>query len=414
MGKISPVSSKYIVHASIDIEGVVDRPDVIGAIFGQTEGLLGSDLELRELQRSGRIGRIEVNVDTRNGKTTGSIIIPSSLDKAETSIVGASLEIIQRIGPCNSKIKVHKIEDVRISKREFVVGRAKELLRHMIDTVVPDSQELADEVAYSVRVMEIQEYGSERLPAGPGIDESEEILVVEGRADVLNLLKHGFKNAIAMNGTSVPKTIIELTKKKVVTAFVDGDRGGKLILRDLTTVGEVDFVAIAPDGKEVEEITKKEIHKAIRGKVSAEQMKMELKKSVDRIEKPRFSDKRRAAPARAPVRAAATRTAAPARTAPANAKEKTAFKGMLENLVGTRGAHIIDDKLNILGKVPLSELQTTLKSLSSGVHAIVFDGSIEADVVKAAEQSNVKFLVGMDTKVKPTETRISLLTASEL
>ena len=217
-----------------------------------------------------------------------------------------------------------------------------------------------------------------------------------------------------MNGTSVPKTIIELTKKKVVTAFVDGDRGGKLILRDLTTVGEVDFVAIAPDGKEVEEITKKEIHKAIRGKVSAEQMKMELKKSVDRIEKPRFSDKRRAAPARAPVRAAATRTAAPARTAPANAKEKTAFKGMLENLVGTRGAHIIDDKLNILGKVPLSELQTTLKSLSSGVHAIVFDGSIEADVVKAAEQSNVKFLVGMDTKVKPTETRISLLTASEL
>src|SRR5210317_1126152 len=123
MAKISPVSAKYIVNASIEIEGVVDKPDVIGAIFGQTEGLLGADLELRELQRSGRIGRIEVNVDTRSGKTTGTIIIPSSLDKAETAIVGASLEIIQRIGPCNAKIKVEKIEDVRVSKRQFVIER---------------------------------------------------------------------------------------------------------------------------------------------------------------------------------------------------------------------------------------------------------------------------------------------------
>ena len=126
MGKISPVSAKYIVHATIEIEGVVERPDVIGAIFGQTEGLLGSDLELRELQRSGRIGRIEVNVDTRSGKTQGAIIVPSSLDKSETSIVGAALEIIQRIGPCNAKIKVGKIEDVRISKRHFIIERAKE------------------------------------------------------------------------------------------------------------------------------------------------------------------------------------------------------------------------------------------------------------------------------------------------
>ena len=203
MGKISPVSSKYIIHASIEIEGVVERPDVIGAIFGQTEGLLGADLELRELQRSGRIGRIEVNVDTRSGKTQGSIIIPSSLDKAETSIVGAALEIIERIGPCNAKIRVSNVEDVRISKRKLVIERAKELLKQMTDKIMPDSQELADEVAYSVRIMEIQQYGKDRLPAGPTVDESDEIIVVEGRADVLNLLKHGIKNIIAMNGTSI-------------------------------------------------------------------------------------------------------------------------------------------------------------------------------------------------------------------
>ncbi len=276
MGKISPVSSKYIVHATIEIDGVVDRPDVIGAIFGQTEGLLGPELELRELQRSGRIGRIEVNVDTRSGKSIGTIIIPSSLDKAETSIIAAALEIIQRIGPCNAKVKVHTIEDVRISKRTFVIERAKELLKQLLDQVMPDSQELADEVAYSVRIMEVQEYGRERLPAGPSIDESDEVIVVEGRADVLNLLKHGFKNVIAMNGTSCPETIIELSKKKELVAFVDGDRGGNLIIKDLLNVSEVDFISKAPDGKEVEELTKKEIHKALRSRITAEQARFEM------------------------------------------------------------------------------------------------------------------------------------------
>src|SRR3989338_8635303 len=193
MAKISLVSSKYIVHATIDIDGTVDRPDIIGAIFGQTEGLLGADLELRELQRSGRIGRIEVNTETKVGKTSGTIIIPSSLDKAETAIVGAALEIIQRIGPCNAKIQVTNIEDVRVSKRSMVIDRAKELLRKMMDTSMPDSQELADEVASAVRVMECVEYGPDRLPAGPAIEESDEIIIVEGRADVVNLLKHGFK-----------------------------------------------------------------------------------------------------------------------------------------------------------------------------------------------------------------------------
>ena len=192
MAKISPVSAKYIVQANIDIEGVVDRPDVIGAIFGQTEGLLGADLELRELQRSGRIGRIEVTTEIKAGKTRGNIIIPSSLDKAETAIIAAALEVIQRIGPCNAKIKVDKIEDIRISKRHFVIERAKELLKFLMESSIPDSQELADEVSSSVRIMEIQEYGRDRLPAGPAVDESEDIIIVEGRADVINLLKHGF------------------------------------------------------------------------------------------------------------------------------------------------------------------------------------------------------------------------------
>ena len=401
MGKISPVSAKYIIHSTINVEGVVDRPDVIGAIFGQTEGLLGSDLELRELQRSGRVGRIEVNLETRTGKTNGAIIVPSSLDKAETSIIAAALEIIQRIGPCNAKVQVQKIEDVRVSKRKMVIERAKELLKRMIDSTMPDSQELADEVAYSVRVMEIQEYGKDRLPAGPAIDESDEIIVVEGRADVLNLLKRGIKNSIALNGTSVPETIIELSRRKVVTAFVDGDRGGDLIIKELMGVTDLDYIAKAPDGKEVEEITKKEIHKALRSRIAGEQIKLEVtKNNHHEVKKPRYAK---------PVQQRRY-----VKKDQISEEHKKLFRDMLESLVGTRGAQVLDDKMNVLGRVPITELETTIKSLASGVYAVVFDGVIDKELTKAAEGSNVKYLVGMDAKVSPSETKIELITASDL
>ncbi len=403
MGKISPVSAKYIVHSQIQIEGVVDRPDVIGAIFGQTEGLLGADLELRELQRSGRIGRIEVKTEIRSGKTAGAIIIPSSLDKAETAIVAAALETIQRIGPCNSKVKVEKIEDVRISKRTFVVERAKELLKELTSNVLPDSQEITDEVAHSVRMMEIIEYGKDALPAGPMIDESDDIVVVEGRADVLNLLKHGIKNCIALNGTSVPETVNELGRKKVLTLFVDGDRGGDLIIKEITGTTEVDYIAKAPDGKEVEELTKKEIHKAIRSRVAVEQVKMEIRPSEENgIKKPQ--------------KATTPQQVVVPRKTTNSTLQKTqadAFKKMLDDLMGTRGAYILDQKMNILGKVPTIELTSTIRSLKS-VFAVVFDGTVTPDIVSAAEKTSVKYIIAMNSKVRPSETPVEILTNTSL
>lgn len=417
MGKISQVAAKYIIHASINIEGVVDKPDIIGAVFGQTEGLLGADLELRELQRNGRIGRIEVTSEVHSGKTTGTIQIPSSLDKAETCIIGAALEIIQRIGPCNAEIKVTKIEDVRVSKRNQVVSRAKELLKHLMDNVMPDSQEIAEEVSHSVRVMEITEYGKERLPAGPGIEESEEIIVVEGRADVLNLLKNGFKNSIAMNGTSVPQTLVELSKTKAVTVFVDGDRGGDLIIRELSGVAEIDFVTKAPDGKEVEELTKKEINKALRSRIAFEQIKMDLKPS-ETSKRPTFGTRPR--PTRPAQRATSSRPVRREFTPRTNTRkpalktdERKKLKDMAEELIGTRGAAILDDKLNILGKVPLSELEPTIKSLKTGMYAVVFDGEVNSALVSTAERSGIKHIIGMEAKVK-TAAKTNIITVSEL
>lgn len=416
MGKISQVSAKYIIHSTFHIEGIVDKPDIIGAVFGQTEGLLGNDLELRELQRNGRIGRIEVTSDVKSGKTDGTIQIPSSLDKSETCIVAAAIEIIQRIGPCNAKIGVTKIEDVRVSKRAQVISRAKELLKNLVDSVMPDSQEIADEVSYSVRVMEITTYGKDKLPAGPTIDDSDEVIIVEGRADVLNLLKHGFKNVIGMNGTSVPQTIIDLSKEKTVTVFVDGDRGGDLIVRELESVGEIDFVTKAPDGKEVEELTKKEINKALRAKIAFEQAKLDLKPASqpERAErKPSFSSSRPTAKPAAP-----RFSKEPVRRAPfvkrIKEEERSAIKNMSEELVGTRGAFVLDESMNILGKVPVTELNSTIRSLGKGIHAIVFDGDIDSDIAFAADKAGVKILVGRESKIKGNDVRLTAMTIAEL
>lgn len=422
MAKISPVSAKYIIHTFIEIDGVVDRPDVIGAVFGQTEGLLGSDLELRELQRSGRIGRIEVNTSTSSGRTMGDIIIPSSLDKTETAIVAAAMEVIQRIGPCNAKLDVKKIEDVRVSKRGFVVERAKELLKLMTTETLPDSQELTEEVANAVRIMEIVEYGRERLAAGPAIEESEEVIVVEGRADVQNMVKNGFKNVICLNGTSVPETIKELSRRKSIVAFVDGDRGGNLIIRELLSVAEVDFVCRAPDGKEVEELAKKEIHKALRSRITAEQVKLDLKidangallEETSSLRSP--SGNRRMAPLPPRVNASSgpLRSVVPPRvvrqgTSPLSEEERRKLRSAIEDLFGTRGACIFDTHLSVLGRVPISELTATLKSVNQGVYAVAMDGYIDYEMVKLAEQVGIKYLIGTDVKVKEAPMNVTLL-----
>ena len=324
------------------------------------------------------------------------------------------LKISRDFGPCNAKVKVQNIEDVRVSKRSFVIERAKQLLKQLMDQVMPDSTEIAEEVAYSVRVMEICEYGKDRLPAGPSIDDSDEIIVVEGRADVLNLLKHGFKNVIAMNGTSVPQTVIELSHRKDLVVFVDGDRGGNLIIRDLLNVAEIDFVTCAPDGKEVEELAKKEIHKALRSRITAEQAKLELSNidTSQSIRKPVIT--RPPMPASVPhpmpvMPAPVTRSKPVLRD-----EERRRLGEMLEGLIGTRGAYVLDEKLSVLGKVPFAELNSTLKSLNAGVYAVVFDGVVDSALVEVADKTSIKHIVAMDSKVDPASCRLNIVTAAML
>lgn len=366
MGKEEISTTKYLIHSQINANGIVEKPDVVGAIFGQTEGLLSNDLDLRELQKTGRIGRIKVNINSKAGRSKGEIVIPSSLDRVETAILAASLETINRVGPCEAYIQVNKVQDVRAVKRRKVVDRAKELYKNMMEEVTPESLKMIEEVKEAMRIHEITEFGDERLPAGPNVASSDAILVVEGRADVLNLLRYGVKNAVAVEGVSVPKTVAELTKKKTVTAFLDGDRGGDLILKELLQVGELDYVTRAPRGKEVEDLTKDEVMVALRDKIPVEQIYHDLGVQTEKL------PEKKTVPDRIGV-----------------------LKGILTNLEGSGNAEILDDSMNVIKAVKVENLYEEINSLPNGAFAVVFDGVVSQRLIDVAKDKGLKHVVAV-------------------
>jgi len=262
---------KYEVKLKFEIDGIVEKPDIIGAIFGQSEGLLGDEMDLKELQKNGKLGRIEIELTTAMGRTKGDVIVPSSMDMAETSLLAAGIESVDKVGPCEAKFEIISMDDTRNDKREEIKNRAKELLKKMMEKSSPETQELTEEIRENARAADIINYGPDKLPAGPDIDSSDEIIVVEGRADVLVLLKNQIRNVIGMNGSNIPKTIVDLSKKKNITLFVDGDRGGILNAKKLIQIADIEYIAKAPDGKEVEELTRKEILQALKKKLTPEE-----------------------------------------------------------------------------------------------------------------------------------------------
>ena len=438
-------TTKYIIHATIKADGVIERPDVVGAIFGQTEGLIGADLDLRELQKSGRIGRLEVNIKSNMGKSAGTIDIPSSLDKVETAVLAASLETIDRIGPCISNIAIAKIEDVRSAKRKQIVDRAKQVLTAMFDEMLPESQEIIDEVRQSIRIEEMTTYGKDNIPMGPNVLDSDAIIVVEGRADVLNLLRYGIKNSIAVGGTNVPQAVADLCKKKTVTAFTDGDRGGELIIKELLQVADVDFIARAPDGKGVEELVQKEVVKSLRQKIPVEQAfdyyqvskkrriailaatkkkagkgesvipeEVELKPAREEVpesepqpEKPRsriesrqeFREPRQELKAEPRPESRYEPRQEPRtepREEPKREKEvkESPFQEHIKELSGTLSARFIDENNNTLNEVPVRDLATALKDANGNIKSVVFDGVITQRIVDIASDKGIENLVG--------------------
>ncbi len=450
---------KYVVYASVEIDGLVEKPDVVGAVFGQTEGLLGDELDLRDSQKNGRIGRIEVDLNpTREGKTVGSVKIPSSLDMVETCIVAAALETVDRVGPCEAKIRVQKVEDTRNVKRKVLVDRAKDLLKNLINTEIPESKEISEMVRNEVKTAEIVEYGFERLPAGPSIDKMDEVIFVEGRADVINLLKNDITNVVAIQGAKVPKSLVELSKSKEVTVFLDGDRGGDIILRELVQGGvEIEHIARAPSGKEVEELTRKELIKCLRTKLPFEQngresnedrqdrenrrrqmsyeptpsrqksvsdqirtdlrmrrpeVRVELSKEpVREVEVPKSIVEAIVQDIKPPVLERVERSERVERVEKVEKAEKEAvapvedappreprsiddLKGDLDQLSNTLRARFYDHTYNITKEVAVRDVIKSLEEVKD-IAAIVFDGIITQRLVDLSNNKGVKVLMGV-------------------
>src|SRR5438876_497898 len=308
---IDPSTTKYLIQARLEAEGIVEKPDVVGAVFGQTEGLL------------------------------------------------------------------------------------------------------RDEVRQSVQVSEIVSFGAERLPAGPNVTDSDAIIIVEGRQDVLNLLRSGIKNAIAVEGTNVPKTIQELSKERALTAFVDGDRGGDLILKELLQVAEVDFIARAPRGKEVEELTQKQIMKSLRNKIPADQyvemygISGQVYKAESEFPEPKPSGGPQGRPETRPEPRPEPRPEfrepreVPAERAPAPLTPTTKvlnpklekYRDMLVQLGGSSTARLLDEGDGVVTEVPVRELVDTLKTAKQ-TRAVVFDGIITQRILDIAAEMNMHSVVG--------------------
>ena len=381
-------TTKYMIVARFDVEGVVEKPDVIGAIFGQTEGLFGPDLDLRELQKSGRIGRIEIQLESKQDKTVGVITIPSSLDKTSTAIIAAAVQSVDRIGPCLAKVTLEKVADIREDKRKQILDKAKDILRTWVIEESPSTDEMVKDVSGVIRGADVAEYGSDKLPAGPDVATSPEIILVEGRADIVNLLRCGIRNTLAIEGTKIPRTIIEVCKTKETTAFLDGDRGGDLILKELMQVAPVDYVARAPLGKEVEELVPKEVMKALREKVPIGGGKAPT--PLTRPEPP-------------------TPVSRPPPTPPVQLPPNVVAKA--RELRGSLEGILLNHDMNDLAKLPVSELASKLGEYQ-GVETIVFDGVVTQRLVDMAEEKGVKLLVGdriADLSRRPSSIKIMTL-----
>lgn len=411
-------TAKYVIRARIEIDGVVDKPDVVGAVFGQTEGLLGEDLDLRELQRTGRIGRIQIAIRTKGGNSTGEVVIPVSLNKTATAILAAALETVDRVGPCTAKVILEKLEDVRGAKRRKVVSRAISILKGWEEDIAPGTDEITTAVTKGRKVA-VAKYGPDNLPSGPELAGSKEIIIVEGRADVINLMKCGIMNTVAVEGTHVPKSIVDLTKKrgKKVTAFLDGDRGGDLILRELMQVAKVHYIARAPKGKEVEELSRREVTKALQTQIPADQalaLVKSRKTTTDRKKRPtkressrpqRETRKSEDFPSRRDASAPTSRRK-PTRRQPVSVDE--VYVSKIGEIKESFKAVLFDADKGVIVECGVAELAKKLEEQET-VPTIVFDGVITQRLVDIAIKKKTELLIGAavaDIEVKQNGLKI--------
>ena len=350
---------KYHVKLSYEVDGLVERADIIGAIFGQTEGLLGPEMNLNELQRVSKVGRIEVIAKSTANTTSGNAVIPMSTDIDTCALIAAGIESIDKVGPFDCKFTLDAIDDVRAAKKDDIVKRAKEIKQKWATKTVSEGETMLNDV-HQGDSGKLSSYGPSKLTCSSGVFDSKWIILVEGRADVINLLRAGYDNVLAIEGAKIDESIKELcSEKDTVVAFIDGDRAGGFILKELKSVVTLDYEFQADTGVEVEELTPQRL---------------------DEILQPIVDEIKNGKPA-------------PALKSEDDKSIADVASKIFPNLNETLEAVALDGDQNEIFKVPISEVVSKLSS-QSGIKYLLLDGIITKSLLEGAKNAGIECVIG--------------------
>lgn len=370
---------KYHVKLSFEVDGLVERADIIGAIFGQTEGLLGPEMNLNELQRVSKVGRIEVNSKSTANTTSGDALIPMSTDIDTCALIAAGIESIDKVGPFDCKFQLEAIDDVRAAKKDDIVRRAKEIKQRWATKTVSEGESMLKDV-HAGDSGKLATYGPSKLTCSSGVFDSKWIILVEGRADVINLLRAGYDNAIAIEGAKIDESIKELcASKETIVAFTDGDRAGGFILKELRSVVPLDYELRADTGIEVEEL-------------SPERIDQILRPVADQIK---------------------SGTTAPSLKSEDDKPLSEMASKVFPNLNETLEAIALDGDQKEIFKVPISEVVSKL-STQSGIKYLFLDGIITQRLLEGAKNAGIQCVIGHRVAKLTNSDGMTLKTFSDL
>lgn len=390
---------KYHVKLSFEVDGLVEKADIIGAIFGQTEGLLGPEMNLNELQKVSKVGRIEVNVDTKSNIAKGDALIPMSTDISTAALIAAAIESIDKVGPFQAHFILSGIDDIRAIKKKVIVDRAKKIVQDWATKTISEGEEMLKDVYDASKPGKLTTFGKAQLACGTGVFNSEWVILVEGRADVINLLRAGFDNSVAIEGAKIDETITHLTEGKKVIAFLDGDRAGDLILKELQGLVSVDKVYRAPQGREVEECTPLEISQLL-GNIFEESKEdtfprkqtpfPQKKYHKTEKEKPVFQQSPQKIPQGNNVESILVQTNNDIKS---DTGQNSIIRDIYSQINETLEAIVLDGSMNTIIKVPVSEIVKKLEDISGG-KILILDGIVTQRLIDASDKAGIEQIVG--------------------
>ena len=402
---------KYHVKLKFEVDGLVEKADIIGAIFGQTEGLLGPEMNLNELQKVSKVGRIEVNVDTKSNIAKGDALIPMSTDISTAALIAAAIESIDKVGPFQARFGLVGIDDIRAIKKKVIVDRAKKIVQEWATKTISEGEEMLKDVYDASKPGKLTAFGKAQLACGTGVFDSGWIILVEGRADVINLLRGGFDNAIAIEGAKIDETVTKLTEGKKVIAFLDGDRAGDLILKELQGLVKIDKILRAPPGREVEECTPMEIAEILKDAMPFVSADAQQLSSIQPQQTESRQTQKRDRQEQVVQQQEEQRTEIIANSN-ANQQEDaadivSAVREVYPQINETLEAVILDSSRKTLLKIPVSDVVKKLNS-AEGAKMLVLDGIVTQRLVEAADKAGIEYIVGhrMSDLKKSTDVRV--------